>query len=130
MSCFGTSGEPTDSFFGPNAIEALNALNPEKQGIFNMSVRSIQNKVKQAGVRSRVATKTVPVTPYCLRRFFNTYMKMGDPDKNIPGVNRDIVEMMMGHSIGRVRSAYLKPPIEKLAKIYMNAYPVIDIRRT
>lgn len=63
------------------------------------------------------------------RKFFNTNLKYA-------GVNEAIVEMMMGHSIGRVRGAYLVTgaggsmsgmPISKLAEVYMQAYQSIDI---
>jgi len=120
------TSERTHSFFGPNAIDALQEFVDLKRSgrIFAMSARSIQKKVKAAGIAARVSTKTVPITPYSLRKFFNTYMKMA-------GVNEALVEVMMGHSIGRVRSAYLATgssdvgsgiPISKLAEIYMKAY--------
>ena len=120
------TGERTDTFFGPNAIEGLNEyVNLKNRGrIFKMSVRSIQQKVKAAAIRAKVATKDRPITPYSLRKFFNTRMKAA-------GVNEAIVERWMGHSIGRVRGAYLAVgrdetfsgmPISKLAEIYMEAY--------
>lgn len=133
------TGEKTDSFFGPNAIEALNEYMPDGAGgkIFQFSARTVEQQVKALGISSKVATKEVPITPYALRRFFNTYMKLA-------GVNEALVETMMGHSIGRVRSAYLVMgqgqatsqgggsvgiPISKLAEIYMEAYPTIDITK-
>jgi intein/homing endonuclease len=66
-----------------------------------------------------------------MRKVFNTYMKLA-------GVNEAIVEVMMGHSIGRVRGAYLQTgsgssgigiPISKLVEAYMQAYPTIDINQ-
>ena len=127
------TGERTDSFFGPNAIEALNEyVNLKNRGrIFRMSVRSIQQKVKRAAIKAKVATKQVPVTPYSLRRAFNTLMKLA-------GMNEALVERMMGHSIGRVRSAYLITgrdehisgiPISRLAEEYMKHYRAIDIAK-
>lgn len=127
------TGEKTDSFLGPNAIEALKECVAEGENgrLFRMSMRSIQQKVKALGINSHVATNEVPVTSYSLRKFFNTYMKLA-------GVNESIVEKMMGHSIGKVRSAYLITgsgeggqgtgiPVSKMAEIYMSAYPTIDI---
>jgi len=125
------TGEKTDTFLGPNAIDALHAyLNEGENGrLFHMSMRSIQQKVKALGIKSKVATNEVPVTSYSMRKFFNTQMKYA-------GVNESIVELMMGHSIGKVRSAYLVTgsgdvgtgiPVSKLAEIYMKAYPTIDI---
>ena len=127
------TGEKTDSFFGPNAIEALQEYLPEGENgrLFRMSMRSIQQKVKALGISAKVATNEVPITSYNLRKFFNTYMKLS-------GVNESIVERWMGHSIGKVRSAYLVTgsgdvgtgiPISKLAEIYMSAYPTIDITK-
>lgn len=138
----GKTGERVDTFFGPNAIEALTEhVGSRRAGsLFIMSMRSFQEKVKVAAIRAGVTTKDFPITPYCLRRFFNITMKYGDPRRNppIPGVNEAIVERMMGHSIGRVRSAYMPTghtetfegmPISTLAKVYMMTYPAIDITK-
>lgn len=129
------TGEKTDTFFGPNAIEALQEFLPESESgrIFKMSMRSIQQKVKALGIASKVATNEVPITSYSLRKFFNTQMKYA-------GVNESIVERWMGHSIGKVKSAYLITgsgeggqgqgiSIDEMAKTYMRAYPIIDIAK-
>lgn len=127
------TGERTDSFFGPNAIEALNNyVNLNSRGaLFRISVRTIQDKVKRLSIKSKVATEKVPVTPYGLRRGFNTLMKLA-------GMNEAIAERMMGHSITKVRSAYLVTgetgdikgiPISKLAEVYMQCYHAIDITK-
>jgi len=127
------TGERTDSFFGPNAIDALQEFvnfrnrNPR---IFTMSVRTIQKRIKKLAIKTKVATEAVPVTPYTLRKFFNTTMKY------IAKVPESVVETWMGHSIGRVRSAYsvvgsgdvaVGMPISKMAETYMEAYQYIDI---
>jgi integrase len=125
--------EVIHSFFGPNAIEALKEyVNINARGrIFRMSARSLQQKIKALSIQTKVATKEVPVRPYSYRKVFNTYMKLA-------GVNEAIVEVMMGHSIGRVRGAYLQTgsgssgigiPISKLVEAYMQAYPTIDINQ-
>lgn len=125
--------EAIHSFFGPNAIEALKLYtNVNGRGkIFPMSSRSLQQKIKVLSIETKVATKDVPVRPYSYRKVFNTYMKLA-------GVNEAFVETMMGHSIGRVRGAYLQTgsgssgigiPISKLAETYMQAYPTIDINQ-
>jgi len=133
------TGERTHTFFGPNAIEALNGyvnINGRTSKIFKMQMRTIQQRIKALGITAKISTKEVPVTAYCLRKAFNTFMKFGDPARDIPGVNEALVELMMGHSIGRVRSAYLVTgqgstgtgvPISKMAEIYMKTYPAIDI---
>lgn len=126
--------QPTDSFFGPNAIEALeDYLDGRSRGnLFNMSVRTVQKAVKATAIKAKVATKKVPVTPHKLRTFFNNQMKY------VAKMNEAVVERMMGHSIGRVRSAYMATgsdelmegiPITHLAKLYMDAYHAIDIRK-
>jgi len=138
----GKTGERVDTFFGPNAIETLTEhVESRRAGsLFRMCMRSFQDKVKLAAIRAKVTTKDFPVTPYCLRRFFNINMKFGDPyrDPPIPGANEAIVERMMGHSIGRVRSAYMPTgrtdtfngmSISTLAKVYMMTYPAIDITK-
>jgi len=125
--------EAIHSFFGPNAIEALKSYtNVNGRGkIFPMSSRSLQQKIKALSIETKVATKDVPVRPYSYRKVYNTYMKLA-------GVNESFVETMMGHSIGRVRGAYLQTgsgssgigiPISKLAETYMQAYPTIDINQ-
>lgn len=133
------TGERTHSFFGPNAISALKEyvnINGRSSKIFKMQMRTVQQRVKALGIKAKISTEEVPVTPYVFRKAFNSFMKFGDPSKDIPGVNEAIVELMMGHSIGRVRSAYLVTgqgstgtgvPISKLAEIYMKTYPAIDI---
>jgi len=135
------TGERTHSFFGPNAIEALKEyvnVNGRTSKLFSMQMRTIQLRVKALGIKAKISSTDVPVTPYSFRKAFNTYFKLGDPSRDIPGVNEAIVELMMGHSIGRVRSAYLVTgrgdtgtgiPISKLAEIYMKTYPAIDIRQ-
>jgi len=125
--------EAIHSFFGPNAIEALKQyVNVNARGrIFTMSARSLQQKIKALSIQTKVATKEVPVRCYSMRKTFNTYMKLA-------GVNEAIVEVMMGHSIGRVRGAYLQTgsgssgigiPISKLVEAYMQAYPTININQ-
>jgi len=125
------TSERTDSFLGPNAVEALKEYaEPSPRGrIFRISPRSVQQHVKALSIKTRVATKEAPVTPYSLRRYFNTRMKA------IANVNNDMVELMMGHSIGGVHSAYLNIgkgtvtgiPVSNLVKIYMDAYWALDI---
>jgi integrase len=126
------TGEKTDTFFGPNAIEAVQEYSGGSTTgkIFRFSARFIQQRIKALGIHAKVASKEIPITPYSLRRFFNTRMKA------VANVNNDIVELWMGHSISRVQSAYLNIgasaitglPISELAKKYMDAYWAIDIR--
>jgi integrase len=129
------TGEATHSFLGPNAIDTLNEYLPPKSRksvIFYMSDRTIQKRIKTLAIQTKVASESVPVTPYTLRKFFNTTMKY------IAKVPESVVETWMGHSIGRVRSAYsvigtndvaVGMPISKMAETYMEAYPYIDITK-
>ena len=134
--------ERVDTFFGPNSIESLTEyIGSRRTGIFfDKSMRTFQHNVSASALRARVTTKDFPITPYCFRRFFNITMKYGAPERDppIPGANEAIVERMMGHSIGRVRSAYMPSgrtstfegmPISNLAKVYMMTYPAIDITK-
>lgn len=128
----GKNSERVDTFLGPNAIEALQeySQNATTGKLFRFAPRSIQFWIKGLGIKAKVATRQVPITPYSLRRFFNTRMKA------VANVNSDIVELWMGHSIGKVRGGYLNIgsdvvsglPISELAKKYMDAYWAIDIR--
>jgi len=127
------TGETTHTFFGPNTIDALNEFvnfRSRDPLIFTMSVRTVQKRIKKLAIKAKVATEAVPVTPYSLRKFFNTTMKY------IAKVPESVVEAWMGHSIGRVRSAYsvvgssdmaVGMPISKMAETYMEAYQYIDI---
>lgn len=126
--------ERIDTFFGPNAIDALKEhLNFRKYKdprLFKMTERAFQKSVKTLAIRANVATEKMPITPYSLRKFFNTTMKY------IAKVPESVVERWMGHSIGRVKSAYsvvgsddisIGLPISKMAETYMEAYKHIDI---
>jgi integrase len=128
------TSERTDTFLGENAVDALNeyAIAAARGRIFRISPRSVQQHVKALGIRTKVATKEAPITPYSLRRYFNTRMKV------VANVNSEIVELMMGHSIGRVQSAYMSVgsgavqgiPMSQMAKIYQKAYWALDIYGT
>lgn len=111
-----------ETFFGRNAVDALKEYLPNRKNpsdrIFDWkSTRHVHRVVvetaQKAGIEGRV-------TPHSLRRFFNTFMKLA-------GVNEAVIEYMMGHSLGRVRSAYFIPPKEELEKVYLKAEPYISI---
>ena len=117
------TGSSINTFFGPNAIEAIKENIPITRSgrIFKMCTTSVQQRVKSASIRAKVGTKNIPVTPHCLRKFFNTTLKYA-------GMNESMVERMMGHSLGGARDPYLATPISDLAELYMKYYPAIDIR--
>ena len=121
-SATGKTGSSVDTFFGPNAIEAIKENIPITRSgrIFKMCTTSIQQRIKRAAIRAKVGTKDIPVTSHSLRKFFSTRLK-GDE------MQEALVESMMGHSIGAVRSAYYAPVPSEIAKVYMKHYHAIDI---
>ncbi|GAF88716.1 unnamed protein product, partial [marine sediment metagenome] len=42
-------------------------------------------------------------------------------------MNEALIETMMGHSIGKVKEAYLVPPTQKLIEIYQKHYPALRL---
>jgi len=111
-----------DSFFGKDSIQALTNYIDEyglgsSEPLFNLTARSVERIVKNAGIKAGFETY---VTPHCLRKLFSTYLKLA-------GVNETVVEYMMGHKLGGVRGAYFVPPVEELEKIYIKAEPYISI---
>jgi len=59
-------------------------------------------------------------TPYSLRKWFRTQLTLSD-------MNEALIESMMGHSIGKVKEAYLVPPPQKLREIYEKHYPALKL---
>ena len=59
-------------------------------------------------------------TPYSLRKWFRTQLTLSD-------MNEALIESMMGHSIGKVKAAYLVPPPQKLREIYEKHYPALKL---
>lgn len=58
--------------------------------------------------------------PYSLRKWFRTQLTLSD-------MNEALIETMMGHSIGKVKEAYLVPPVQKLIETYEKHYPALKI---
>jgi len=110
-----------DAFFGEEAFNALQEVEVRER-IFDLSIRYVQvllpKYARQAGV------KGPPITPHALRKFFNTYTKIGVRNY---GATELLVEYWMGHSLGRTKGAYLAPPIDEQQKIYLTAYPMLSI---
>ena len=91
-----------DTFFGAQAVgylrkyvESRKSLHDEDR-LFPISPRGC-NKVLET--LSKRAKLPFTVSTHLLRKFFNTYMKLG--------VGSDYVELWMGHSIGRVKGSYM-----------------------
>jgi len=110
-----------DAFFGEEVYDSLQQ-SEIKERIFDLSIRYVQvllpKYARQAGV------KGPRITPHALRKFFNTYTKIGVRNY---GATELLVEYWMGHSLGRTKGAYLAPPIEEQQKIYQSAYPMLAI---
>lgn len=112
-----------DTFWGKNAVEALNEFaDLSRNRIFTFSDRYYEALVKKAAFNAKVGTEKAPVTPYCLRRYFKTRM-------NLANVNELTVEYWMGHKIARVKAGYNAPPVEDQIKVYLEAYPLLDINK-
>lgn len=112
-----------DTFFGKNAIEALNEyVFWDKPKLFGVTDRHMAFMIKKIAKKAGVGGASVPIRLYSFRKFFNTYMVLA-------GVASSLTEYWMGHSLGRVRGAYLVPPVLEQAKVYMRAYPNIDIKQ-
>ena len=113
-----------DSFLGENAVDALNQyrlLSRDQGKIFDFaSDREVQIQVKKAGAEAGISSDDTPLTPYSFRKFFNTTLK-------VAGMNNDVVEFMMGHSLGRVKGAYFVPPVMDLRQSYIKYYPKLKI---
>ncbi len=59
-------------------------------------------------------------TPYSLRKWFRTQLTLDD-------MNEALIETMMGHSLGKVKEAYLVPPPQKLMEIYEKHYRALKL---
>lgn len=119
----GPTGGWYETFFGRNAADALREWLPNKRKnngrIWDWTTlrhveRVVSESARKAGLDGRV-------TLHSLRKFFNTYAK-------ITGLNEAIVEYMMGHSLGAVRTAYFIPPKHELEKLYLKAEPHLSIQ--
>ncbi|GAH34247.1 unnamed protein product, partial [marine sediment metagenome] len=59
-------------------------------------------------------------SPYSLRKWFRTQLTLDD-------MNDALIESMMGHTLGKVRAAYLVPPPQKLIKFYEKHYDALKL---
>ncbi len=58
--------------------------------------------------------------PYSLRKWFRTELTLDD-------CNDALIELWMGHSLGRVRSAYIVPPVERQKESYERHYKALKL---
>ena len=111
-----------DTFFGAQAVDYLRKYIESRKGLrdedrlFQISPRGY-NKVLET--LSKRAKLPFIVSTHLLRKFFNTYMKLG--------ANETYVEYWMGHSLSGVRGEYLNAsPAVQLEK-YKQAEPNITV---
>ena len=95
-------------------------------------VRPMSNKAMEAVIRSKIIKAELrgkkqgnrydKQADHGFRKRYNTILK------TTPGVNSNLAEKMMGHSITiRLDDVYLDPPIEKLFEEYKKAIPELTI---
>ena len=106
-----------DTFLGEDAVEALNEWQPSSSHIFPVIDKTVRNHLRRT---SKTAKLGYRLLPHSIRKYFNTYMKLS-------GMNESLIEYLMGHSLGEVRGAYFVPPVEELAKVYMEHYHAISV---
>ena len=112
-----------DTFLGEDSFEVLND-HPEliakslsgDERLFPYTDSTIQDGMKRLGE----GFGWKHFTPYSLRKWFRTQLTLDD-------MNDALIESMMGHSLGKVRAAYLVPPPQKFIEIYQEHYPALKL---
>ena len=104
------------TFLGEDSFETMNNMPFHKMRLFPYSDSTIQDAMKNMGDKLGWTS----FTPYSLRKWFRTQLTLDD-------MNDALIETMMGHSLGRVKAAYLVPPPQKLMEIYEKHYPALKL---
>jgi len=116
-----------DSFLG---LDSFNILNNEfifpdmkskfktdaNRKLFSYAHSSIQTAMRKIG--QELGWKHF--TPYSLRKFFRTRLTLAK-------VNDALLESWMGHSLGKVRGAYIAPPVEEQMEVYSQNYSALKL---
>jgi len=111
-----------DTFLGEDSYEILNDevvfsdLASFNKRLFPYADSTIQAAMKVLG--NKLGWKSF--CPYSLRKWFRTQLTLSD-------MNEALIETMMGHSIGKVKEAYLVPPPQELIKLYKKHYPALKL---
>jgi site-specific recombinase XerD len=103
-----------DTFFGTMAVEAIKEYVMQKEledVLFPCTSRNVRDFLQRL---SNKADFECAVHSHRLRKFFLTNLKMA-------GLNETLVEYWMGHKLGKVRSAYFKPPMDEQLRLYKQA---------
>ena len=134
------TGEPFMTFFGPDAIHAIEAayyingvapttdgrvpvfLNEYKEVFVGDAVaQRIKHAIVNAGFRPiQRGEVTEEFSAYSLRVFFNTALERARVPENWR-------KKMMGHSLGAVQGAYSRPDVETLLAEYKKAYKELSV---
>ena len=110
------------TFIGEDSFELLNnyAIFPDtashNKRLFPYTDSTIQDAMKVLG--NKLGWKSF--CPYSLRKWFRTQLTLSD-------MNEALIETMMGHSLGKIKEAYLVPPPQKLIEIYEKHYPALKL---
>ncbi len=108
-----------DTFLGEDSFEILNdkvVFPDNNKRLFPYADSTIQDAMKSLGKK----LGWTKFSPQSLRKWFNTQLTLDD-------MNDALIEYMMGHSLGKVRGAYLVPPPQKLIKLYDKHYPALKL---
>lgn len=108
------------TFLGEDSFKLLNNdptfKRTEDKRLFPYAHSTIQDAMKRLGDQLGWSS----FTPYSLRKWFRTKLTLSD-------MNEALIETMMGHSLGKVKEAYLVPPPDELIKIYRKHYPALKL---
>ena len=110
------------TFLGEDSFEILNDevvfsdLTSYNERLFPYVDSTIQYAMKTLGDQLGWTS----FTPYSLRKWFRTQLTLDD-------MNDALIESMMGHSLGKVKAAYLVPPPQKLIGLYQKHYPALKL---
>lgn len=115
-----------DTFLGEDSFEILNDENifpgitaksmSGERRLFPYADSTIQGAMKVIGDQFEWRH----FTPYSLRKYFRTQLTLND-------MNEALIESMMGHSLVKVKSAYLVPPPQKFLEIYEKHYDALKL---
>ena len=111
------------TFLGEDAFEVLNdtffniASKPDNKRIFPYDKSSIQFAMSKLGDKMEWKES---FGPHCLRKWFRTQLTLSD-------MNDSLIETLMGHSLGRVKAAYLIPPPPQFREKYKQHYPALKL---
>ena len=110
------------TFLGEDSFDLLNndTIFPDmashNKRLFPYADSTIQDAMKDLG--GELGWKHF--SPYSLRKWFRTQLTLSN-------LNEALIETMMGHSLGKVKEAYLVPPPQKLIEIYEEHYPALKL---